>query len=1002
MKLRKPVIPVLVAAAAISMPAMPALAVESAQPDTAAVQVASTGQRDPLASTNGRRVIPGISLMSLPDSGYGPYWGTVDGAPAFFMSDGTLFAQQAKGVIDVSEWQGEIDWQKVKDAGVDGAIIRISYGWNNGFDKYALRNISECKRLGIPFGIYMYSYAYDAETGGYEGADVVSLLQQAGVSPDDLSYPVYYDLERWDDWGGHSVPTDPNVYRQIVDAWYAKLQAAGYENLGVYSYTSYLNTSLNDPSIRSRASWVATYGPRLEFDITTPQRGWQYTSSGRIDGISGNVDMSAFGVKGPVYSADDLKGMTVDVEGTPLTDFDPVVNDYMLDQESGTVAVGNIPSGWTYSATQNKHIGGVMLKVTSPDGLYSAYYKFSFAKQVADGDKVDAYLTWAKELADDQTIGYSMSHRQLDPDVDCSSFVYYALKYGARFDMPVDRAFVTGTMEDALTKLGFTKHEYTGEDDLKPGDILLDPAKDGHTEIYTGNGKSIGAHSDRGNAAAGDQDGTEVNEASMWTGAKEYWRYEAKSAEPEYGIDDLKGLAVTVDGKKLDSFDYRTTSYQVDGHSPTIQFQNVPDGWTTQKHETVDDQGNPCVGYEFGSPDGKLSVEYVFHYEAAPTYSMDDLNGLAVKINGEPLQGFDYRTFRYSVDATSAKLEMTGIPGGWSADKKEDSEAHSVTVTLSSPDGTVTATYVFSYAAAPTYSTDDLKGMTVKVNGERLESFDYRETSYDLDVPAPTVEVDGLPDGWTSKSDDDTDERVVSVTVSSPDGTVNVTYRFSYAEDPDDGDDGTGEDVTPGEDGESGGEDKPDTGTDGDSGTDANPGTGEPDEGDPGTGDDSNEPGTDTPDTDNPEPDAPDADQSDTDQPDVDNPEPDQPDTDKPDTDDTGEDKPDTETPNHGTNPDTDGDQPDSDTGADEDKPDDETDADEPDAGTGDTPAAPGTAAQDDPSDDTGDADTKGQTDVDDLPQTGAASPAASLGGIGLFALLGGLLEAFGRRRTDR
>ncbi|MDK6464747.1 1,4-beta-N-acetylmuramidase, partial [Escherichia coli] len=80
-----------------------------------------------------------------------------------------------------------------KASGVDGAIIRISYGWDNGYDKQALRNISECKRLGIPFGIYMYSYAEKAEDGAAEGADIVNLLQGAGVSPQDLTYPVYYD-----------------------------------------------------------------------------------------------------------------------------------------------------------------------------------------------------------------------------------------------------------------------------------------------------------------------------------------------------------------------------------------------------------------------------------------------------------------------------------------------------------------------------------------------------------------------------------------------------------------------------------------------------------------------------------------------------------------------------------------------------------------------------------------------------------------------------------------
>lgn len=237
-----------------------------------------------------------VRPAALQNNSYGAHWGTYNGAPAFFESDGTLFAQQAKGVIDVSEWQGQIDWQKAKNDGVEGAIIRISYGWDNGFDKQALRNISECKRLGIPFGIYSYSYAYDSTTAAYEGDDMVNLLRQAGVQPGDLSYPVFYDLEKWT-WTGHTPPTSPSVYDGIVNAWYAKLQAAGYTNLSVYSYTSYLDTALNSANIRNKTRWVASYGARTNFPYAANDRGWQYTSQGSVAGIQGSVDLNAFGNK---------------------------------------------------------------------------------------------------------------------------------------------------------------------------------------------------------------------------------------------------------------------------------------------------------------------------------------------------------------------------------------------------------------------------------------------------------------------------------------------------------------------------------------------------------------------------------------------------------------------------------------------------------------------------------------------------------------------------------
>ena len=215
--------------------------------------------------------------------------------PAFFESNGNLFVQRAKGVIDVSEWQGDIDWAKAKSAGVEGAIIRISYGWGNGYDKKALRNISECKRLGIPFGIYMYSYAENSGNAASEGADVASLLRKAGVNPNDLQYPVYYDLEAWS-WTGHAHPTSPAVYDGIVNAWFSQLRNAGYSNLAVYSYTSYLNNELNSSDIHAKTRWVAQYGSRMGYTAwSSNDRGWQYSSSAHINGISGSVDVNAFG-----------------------------------------------------------------------------------------------------------------------------------------------------------------------------------------------------------------------------------------------------------------------------------------------------------------------------------------------------------------------------------------------------------------------------------------------------------------------------------------------------------------------------------------------------------------------------------------------------------------------------------------------------------------------------------------------------------------------------------
>ncbi|WP_270202407.1 glycoside hydrolase family 25 protein [Bifidobacterium pseudocatenulatum] len=285
--------------------------IETGETVTDATLVGTQDQQpDPLAKTNGESFIPvsaedvknavadaNVQLSKFESNEYGAHWGTYNNTKAFFDYQNNLFVQQAKGVIDVSEWQGDIDWAKAKADGVEGVIIRLGYGEGNNADKKAQRNISECKRLGIPFGIYWYSYADTPSIAKEEGADVVAKLKQFGVNASDLAYPVYYDLEKWT-WEGHQPPTDPNVYNDIVNNWYSALQSAGYKNLSVYSYTSYLQGPLKHADIYAKTTWVAQYGARMGFDsFPTNSRGWQYTSSGKVNGISGNVDMNAFGNK---------------------------------------------------------------------------------------------------------------------------------------------------------------------------------------------------------------------------------------------------------------------------------------------------------------------------------------------------------------------------------------------------------------------------------------------------------------------------------------------------------------------------------------------------------------------------------------------------------------------------------------------------------------------------------------------------------------------------------
>ena len=338
--------------------------IETGETVTDATLVGTQDQQpDPLAKTNGESFIPvsaedvknavadaNVQLSKFEGNEYGAHWGTYNNTKAFFDYQNNLFVQQAKGVIDVSEWQGDIDWAKAKADGVEGVIIRLGYGWGNNADRKAQRNISECKRLGIPFGIYWYSYADTPSIAKEEGTDVVAKLKQFGVNPSDLAYPVYYDLEKWT-WEGHQPPTDPNVYNNIVNNWYSALQSAGYKNLGVYSYTSYLQGPLKHADIYAKTAWVAQYGARMGFDsFPTNSRGWQYTSSGKVDGISGNVDMNAFGNKEYVNggSSNDLQA-AIDVR--KMTAVTIPNGNYYINVRSKVASSVDIPGGSAADST---------------------------------------------------------------------------------------------------------------------------------------------------------------------------------------------------------------------------------------------------------------------------------------------------------------------------------------------------------------------------------------------------------------------------------------------------------------------------------------------------------------------------------------------------------------------------------------------------------------------------------------------------------------------------
>ncbi len=151
---------------------------------------------------------------------------------------------------------------------------------------------------------------------------------------------------------------------------------------------------------------------------------------------------------------------------------------------------------------------------------------------VGTSSKIDQYLSKAMEYANDDKIGWDSSKRDLNPNVDCSSFVYYSLLNSGVIQAE-SSAFDTTGMGKVLVKNGFEEYDYN-ESELQRGDIIVDPraGNDGHTVIYLGDGKEIAAHSNR-DGKDGDSDGKEVCISDFNPSSHKYTKYYRVKYDPE-------------------------------------------------------------------------------------------------------------------------------------------------------------------------------------------------------------------------------------------------------------------------------------------------------------------------------------------------------------------------------------------------------------------------------------------------------------------------------------
>ena|GEM_PF-2248842 len=293
--------------------------------------------------------------------------------------------------IDVSEWQDDIDWLKVKNSGVKFAIIRCGYGSNKTSydDDYWEENAAACEKYGIPYGVYLYSYADSTSDVDSEAAHTLRLL--AGHHP---SLPVFYDMEE-----NEQLSLGASVCSAFAQRYCSAIAAAGYKT-GLYASMSYYEDLFGAfASNGNYYHWVAQYNSAHRCDYSGRYEGFQYSSTGAVSGIAGNVDMDYWYSTletNASYPSSSSSVRNVDLSGVSFANKTVIYNGSSFSYP----AVSDLPAGVSVSYS----VSGTQKNI----GVYSITASFtakSSAYRLVNAGSKTAYLTITVKKGGRYTVG---------------------------------------------------------------------------------------------------------------------------------------------------------------------------------------------------------------------------------------------------------------------------------------------------------------------------------------------------------------------------------------------------------------------------------------------------------------------------------------------------------------------------------------------------------------------------------------------------------------------
>ena len=377
--------------------------------------------------------------------------------------------------IDVSEWQGTIDWRKVAKDGVQFAVIHAGYGRElSQKDKYFERNYAGARAAGIKVGAFWYSYADSVARAEQEARTCLKVLDGK-----HLDLPVFFDQEYEPGILKLSTKTRTDIVLKFLET----IKAAG-RPCGLYSSTDFITTKLQANRLTAYPLWLAEYGSKLHY--TGKVWAWQYTSKGRVAGIRGNVDCNHGYFAQPQIGNTDLLRKGDTGAAVKLLQHRLNILGWQLTEDSiWGVQTDSAVRGYQYRA-------GLTV-----DGIVGAKTRAALIRDaiLAGAAEIGAYMVKHKWHYQDKTYRakstFNATKALEHPGATCSHFVSWVLQdvglltAGTRISH--DGGKVTGTGNllgcQVIQAGGKTWDKLS---DLRPGDVCV---WDSNMAIYAGNGK---------------------------------------------------------------------------------------------------------------------------------------------------------------------------------------------------------------------------------------------------------------------------------------------------------------------------------------------------------------------------------------------------------------------------------------------------------------------------------------------------------------------------------